>query len=60
MGLQHIAVVIAQWFMYMINLRILPYKCFVMRIYLASYTDVPVTVNYAMKNEMEKVMVAPY
>ena len=39
-----------------INLRILPYKCFMMRKFLSSFTDIPYkagTVNHATKRNVE-------
>ena len=58
--------ILVWWFMYkkyMINLKILPYKHFVMRKYSASCTDFPYqagTINHSMKNEIAKITVAQY
>ena len=48
----------------MINLRIIPYKCFVIQKYLSLCTDIPYqytkTVNHTTNSETVKIMVAPY
>ena len=43
-----------------LNLRILPYKCFVMQKYSALSVDIPGMVNHATSNETAKIIVAPY